>query len=262
MLLAVTEYHCNFCTKLIFRLIPRIISPITVFESFPDRSVLGPSSRWCLRWGMPPRILPVPPRRGRALPPILVISFILLILEATQGRQCFFEVSSMPHGHRDGTNKIRTYPPIVTIYIEFFFGSVVCDSRSPICPSRESLLQRDPFRSWSFGILHHGWNDRECSRILFSCISFWVDSQWSTSDPLLSSRVGDRVVDLSLCSSGESKRGQELTWCTSCSLSYHLVRSDRTCSRRCRRPSTTHILCTVLWVQHRVVHTIQCFQLL
>ena len=88
--------HCNFCTKLILRLIPRIISPITVFASFTDRSVLGPSSRWCLRWGMPPGILPVPPRRKRALPPILVISLILFILEATQGRQCFFEISSMP----------------------------------------------------------------------------------------------------------------------------------------------------------------------
>ena len=37
--------HCNFCTKLILRLIPRIISPITVFAGFPDPSVLGPSSQ-------------------------------------------------------------------------------------------------------------------------------------------------------------------------------------------------------------------------
>ena len=75
---------------------------------------------------MPPGILPVPPRRGRALPPILVISLILLILEAKQGRQCFFEISSMPFGHRVGTNKIRTYPPIATVYVEFFFCSMVC----------------------------------------------------------------------------------------------------------------------------------------
>ena len=75
---------------------------------------------------MSPGILPVPPRRGRALPPILVISLIRLILEATQGRQCFFEISSMPYGHRVGTNKIRTYPPIATVYIEFFFCSMVC----------------------------------------------------------------------------------------------------------------------------------------
>ena len=69
--------------------------------------------------------MPVPPRRGRALPPILVISLILLILEATQGRQCFFEISSMPYGRRVGTNKIRTDPPIATVYVEFFFCSNV-----------------------------------------------------------------------------------------------------------------------------------------
>ena len=27
----------------------------------------------------------------------------------------------MPYGHRVGTNKIRTYPPIATVYIKFFF---------------------------------------------------------------------------------------------------------------------------------------------
>ena len=75
---------------------------------------------------MPPRILPVPPRRGRALPPILVISLILCILEATQGWQCFFEVRAMPYRHRVGTNKIRTYPPIATVHIDFFFSGVVC----------------------------------------------------------------------------------------------------------------------------------------
>ena len=75
---------------------------------------------------MPPGILPVSPRRGRALPTILVISLILLFLEATQGRQCFFEISSMPYWHRVGTNKIRTDPPIATVHIDFFFSSVVC----------------------------------------------------------------------------------------------------------------------------------------
>ena len=75
---------------------------------------------------MPPGILPVPPRRGRAFPPILVISLILLILEATQGRQCFFEMSSMPYGLRVGTHKIRTNPPIATVHIDLYFSSVVC----------------------------------------------------------------------------------------------------------------------------------------
>ena len=60
------------------------------------------------------------------MPPILVISLILLILEATQGRQCFFEISSMPCGHRVGTNQIRTDPPIAAIDVNFFLSSVVC----------------------------------------------------------------------------------------------------------------------------------------
>ena len=32
----------------------------------------------------------------------------------------------MPYGHRVGTNKIRTDPPIATVHINFFFSSVVC----------------------------------------------------------------------------------------------------------------------------------------
>ena len=32
----------------------------------------------------------------------------------------------MPYGHRVGTNKIRTYPPIAAIDVNFFFSSVVC----------------------------------------------------------------------------------------------------------------------------------------
>ena len=32
----------------------------------------------------------------------------------------------MPYGHRVGTNKIRTDPPIAAVDINFFFSSVVC----------------------------------------------------------------------------------------------------------------------------------------
>ena len=83
----------------------------------------SPSSWWCLRRGMPPGILPLPPKWRRALPPILVISFIFCFLKAMQGWQRFFEVRAMTYGHRVRTHKIRTYPPIATIYVEFFFCS-------------------------------------------------------------------------------------------------------------------------------------------
>ena len=44
-------------------------------------------------------------------------------------------------------------------------------------------------------------------------------------------------------------------------LCFLFARSARTCSRRCRRPSMIDILCTVLWVPYRVVHTIRRSQL-
>ena len=72
---------------------------------------------------MPPGSLPLPPRRG-TLRPILVVRFVLRFLEAMHGRQRFLEVKSMPyrHRHRVGTHKIRTDPPVATIYINFFFS--------------------------------------------------------------------------------------------------------------------------------------------
>ena len=211
---------------------------------------------------MQPGIVPLPPRRGRASPPFLVTNLILCILQATQGWQRFFEVRATPNGHRVRTNKIRTYPPIVTVYVEFFFCINECGPRSLICPFRESLLQCDPILSWFFGTMHHEWTDRECLRIVVSYTSFGVDSQCDILDHLFSFRIGDHVVDLSGCKSSEKRKGRKLTWCTSFALWYHLVRSDRTCIRRCRRPITPDMLCTVLWVHHRVVHTVQCFQLL
>ena len=70
---------------------------------------------------MPPGSLPLPPRGGGALRPILVVRFILRFLEAMQCRQRFLEVRSMPYRHRVGTHKVRTNPPVATIHIEFFF---------------------------------------------------------------------------------------------------------------------------------------------
>ena len=140
---------------------------------------------------MPPGILPVPPRRGRALPPILVRSLILFILEATQGRQRFLEISSMVYGHRVGTNKIRTYPPIATVYIEFFFCSMVCvilvrqfvhlenhffsatqfdHGLSESCITDETIVNAQEFSLLAFlqelirdaGNLHNGFRNHNC----------------------------------------------------------------------------------------------------
>ena len=137
-----------------------------------------------------------------------------------------------------------------------------CGPRSSICPSHDIFLHCGQRQTCSCGTSRRGWICREYSRSPFSCISSWVNSRRSTRDPLLSSRSGARGVALFLCSSRESKRDQQCAWWTSCSPPFRVARSARNCSRQCRRSSTTDILCTVLWVPHRVVHTIRCFQLL
>ena len=59
------------------------------------------------------------------MPPILVISLILLVLEVSKGRQRLFEISSMPYGHRVGTHYVRTDPPVVSIHSNFIRSDVV-----------------------------------------------------------------------------------------------------------------------------------------
>ena len=80
--------HCNFCTQLILRLIPRIISPITVSQVSPIHQC------WVHRRGD----VSDEGCHQESCQPILIISLILFILEATQSRQRFFEISSMPYG--------------------------------------------------------------------------------------------------------------------------------------------------------------------
>ena len=79
---------------------------------------------------MPPRSLPLPPRGGGALRPILVVRFILRFLEAVQCRQRFLEVRSMPYWHRIGTDKVRTDPPVATVYQFLLVWQYGCGLRS------------------------------------------------------------------------------------------------------------------------------------
>ena len=51
--------------------------------------------------------------------PILVIRMILLVFELSQKCEGLFEISSMPYGHRIGTNCVRTDPPVVSIDSNF-----------------------------------------------------------------------------------------------------------------------------------------------
>ena len=147
---------------------------------------------------MPLGILPVPPRRGRALPPILVISLIILILEATQSRQCFFEIRSMLDWHSIGTNSVRTDPPIATIYIDFFFSIVVC-----VIFVRQFVHLTNYF----FSATHfdHGLSEScitdetivNAQEFSFLTFLFELIRDEVLVIPFLPSRSGDRGVDLS-----------------------------------------------------------------
>ena len=60
-----------------------------------------------------------------------------------QGRQRFLEVRSMPYRHRVGTHKIRTDPPVATIYINFFF----CGNMGVVFVRKSVHLKDDFFRA-------------------------------------------------------------------------------------------------------------------
>ena len=74
----------------------------------------------------PPCSLPAPPRRRIALRPSLVsLSFFFLFFQMPKGRQCLFEVRSLPDWHGIGTNFVRTNPPITFVIVNFLWSQMV-----------------------------------------------------------------------------------------------------------------------------------------
>ena len=208
---------------------------------------------------MPPGILPVPPRRGRALPPILVISLILLILEATQGRQCLFEISSMLYGHRVGTNCVRTDPPIVAVHTNFFWSDVV-----RVVFVRQFVHLTNHF--FSATQFNHGLSE--------SCITdeTIVNAQEYSLLALLFELIRDEVLVISFflpvaVTVGSTfpdvvvgNRKQVKGELDVLLVLFRIISQEVTACAV--DDADVPVLCTVLWVQHRVVHTVQCFQLL
>ena len=209
---------------------------------------------------MPPGFLPVPPRRGIALPSLLM-SCILLVFELSQGRQCLLEVRSMPIWHRIRTNCVRTNPPIISIHLNFFWSDVV----------RVVFVRHFVHLATNF------FSATDVKHVLAELLVSYepvVDTQVELLFALLLERIGDVVlaipwllpVAVPVGSSfldviiGNRKEVKSVLD-ESLVLLFHLARSARTCNRQCRRSSTTSILCTVLWVPERVVHTIRCSQL-
>ena len=74
----------------------------------------------------PPWSLPAPPRRRIALRPSLVaLSFFFFFFQLPQGRQCLFEVRSVPDWHSIGTYLVRTNPPITFVIVNFLWSEMV-----------------------------------------------------------------------------------------------------------------------------------------
>ena len=75
-----------------------------------------------------PRTLPAPPRRRIALCPSLVslsFFFFFFFFQLPQGRQCLFEVRSVPDWHGIGTNLVLTNPPITFVIVNFLWSQMV-----------------------------------------------------------------------------------------------------------------------------------------
>ena len=204
---------------------------------------------------MPPISLPLPPWRG-TLQPIFIVRFVLRFLEAMQSRRRFLEVRSTPCRHRIGIHQIRTDPPIITIYINFFCcdNMTVCGLRLQVGPFQGWLLQSDPTRSSSF------WRTCEYFRIVSFDTSFEVVLPCGILCNLLSSRIYDRMAGPFLCTNSGWRTNPARMRCTSCFLSYHLLQSVHMYRKQCLRFNALSMLCTVISAPRRLSRIVQCSQ--
>ena len=101
----------------------------------------------------------------------------------------------MPYRHRVGTHKIRTYPPIATIHVEFLFcGNVGVVFVRKLVHLANHFLSATQFE--------HGFSEpcvtsKSIVNVLVFfvlCTSFGVDLQYGILYHLLSSRSCDRVA--------------------------------------------------------------------
>ena len=209
---------------------------------------------------MPPGSLPLPPRGGRALRPILVVRFILCFLEAMQCRQRFLEVRSMPYRHRVGTHKVRTDPPVATIYIEFFF----CGNMGVVFV-RQSVHLADHFFSatqFEHSLSEPRITDKSIVNVLvFSFYAHLLELIWrvvffTTFFLPVPVTVWPALPDVKVRDREEIQHGLDVLLVFCCIIS----QEARTCSRQCQRPNTSDMLCIVLLAPHRLSRTVQCSQ--
>ena len=178
---------------------PRTSVPITSSIRFP----------WSIRTGYvfmvtfvgirsPPWSLPAPPRRRIALCPSLsFFFFFFFFFQLPQGRQCLFEVRSVPdwalYRNQLCSNESTNYFCNRQFLVELNGG---CGLRPQGHP-----FGFDRCQSCSCGTFRHVWIGRGYPGSTSFCTSSWVNGRCSILCPLVSSRNGARGVALSLYSS-------------------------------------------------------------
>ena len=154
----------------------------------------------------------------------------------------------MPYGDRVGTNKIRTDPPIVSIHSNFIWSHVV----------RVVFVRQFVHLTTYFFIAA---NVNHVLAELFIADEAVVNTQEEPLLAFLLERVRGEVLVIPWLLPVTVPVGSPFLDVIVGNREEVKSVLDSTCSRRCRSPSTTDILCTVLWLPHRVVRTTRCSQL-
>ena len=113
--------HCKLCTKFFVRFMSHINRRFTDYHRFPRSISDQPIFVVRSHNKDATRTFAIATKGGGTLRPIFIVRFVRRFLEAMQSRQRFHEVKTMPYRHRVGIHQIRTYPPIATVYVKFFF---------------------------------------------------------------------------------------------------------------------------------------------
>ena len=214
----------------------------------------------------PPWSLPAPPRRRIALCPSLVsLGFFFFFFQLPQGRQCLFEIRSVPDWHGIGTNLVRTNPPTTFVIVNFLWSQMV----GMIFVRKIMHLATKIFGSTNFNHIP--------AEFIISYKSI-VDTLEVFLFVLLLELMGDVVFLVSLLlpvtvpvrspflyvavrNRKEVHRVlDEFSYCPLFLFARSARTCTRTCSRRCRCPSVINILCTAFWVPCRVSRTVRCSQ--
>ena len=184
--------------------------------------------------------------------PIFIVRFVLRCLEAMQTRQRFLQVRSTPYRHRVGIHQIRTDTPITTIFINFFF----CGNMTVVFACKSVHFKDDFFRATQ---LDHRLSERRVTDksivnvfVLFLSTPLWKlfcrVEFFATFFLPVPVTVWSALPDVKVWDGEEIQHGRDVLLVFCCII----ARSVRTCSRRCQRPNTSGMICTVISAPRRL----------